>query len=72
LTKEDSWYVAKCIENNITSQGKTLEKAIANLKEAIELFYEDEKDIPYEFSNIIKNFFPTSKPLLSTLDYLNI
>ncbi|MDR2640530.1 MAG: type II toxin-antitoxin system HicB family antitoxin [Candidatus Peribacteria bacterium] len=53
LTKEDSWYIAKCIENNVTSQGKTIEEAVKNLQEAIELFYEDDyKDIPYEISNI--------------------
>jgi len=40
-SKEDDWYVAKCAENNIASQGKTIEEAISNLKEAIELYYED-------------------------------
>ncbi|TCT15636.1 putative RNase H-like HicB family nuclease [Natranaerovirga pectinivora] len=43
VQKEDDWYVAKCLENNIASQGKTIEEALANLKEAVELFYEDEK-----------------------------
>ncbi|MFW6015431.1 MAG: type II toxin-antitoxin system HicB family antitoxin [bacterium] len=43
VQKEDDWYVAKCLENNISSQGKTIEEALANLKEAVELFYEDEK-----------------------------
>ena len=41
IQKEDSWYVAKCLENNVASQGKTVEEAMANLKEAIELYYED-------------------------------
>ena len=41
IKKEDDWYVAKCIENGIASQGKTIEDSIANLKEAIELYYED-------------------------------
>ena len=42
IKKEEEWFVATCIENNIASQGKTIDQAIENLKEAIELFYEDE------------------------------
>ena len=42
IQKEEDWYVSKCLENNIASQGKTIEEAITNLREAIELFYEDE------------------------------
>lgn len=38
INKEDSWYVAKCIENNVASQGKTRKEALANLKKAIELY----------------------------------
>lgn len=45
IEKEEEWYVAKCIDNNIASQGKTIEEALKNLKEAIELYYEDEKPI---------------------------
>jgi len=41
IQKDDDWYVAKCIENNVASQGKTVEEAMANLKEALELYYED-------------------------------
>jgi len=41
IQKEDNWYVAKCVENSIASQGMTIEDSIANLKEAIELYYED-------------------------------
>ena len=42
IQKEDNWYVSKCVENSVASQGKTIEEAIANLKEALELYYEDE------------------------------
>ena len=41
IQKEENWYVAKCAENNVTSQGKTLEEAVENLREAVELYYED-------------------------------
>jgi predicted RNase H-like HicB family nuclease len=42
IQKEDSWFVAKCLENSVASQGKTIEEATANLSEALALFYEDE------------------------------
>ena len=40
ITKEDDWYVARCVELDVTSQGKTLEEARENLKEAVELYIE--------------------------------
>ena len=43
VQKEDDWYVAKCIDNNVASQGKTIEESLSNLKEALELYYENEK-----------------------------
>ena len=45
VQKEEEWYVAKCIDNSIASQGKSIEEALNNLKEAIELYYQDEKPI---------------------------
>lgn len=45
VQKEENWYVAKCLDNSVASQGKTIEEAIKNLKEALELYYEDEEPI---------------------------
>ena len=42
VVKEGKWYVASCPELGVTTQGKTVEKSISNLKEAIELYLEDE------------------------------
>jgi len=42
IQQEENWYVAKCLENSVASQGKTMEEATANLREALTLFYEDE------------------------------
>jgi len=42
ITKENHLYVAHCPELDIASQGETIEDAINNLKEAIELYLEDE------------------------------
>ncbi len=40
LTREENWYVAHCVELGVVSQGKTIEEAQANLKEAVELYLE--------------------------------
>jgi predicted RNase H-like HicB family nuclease len=44
IKEEEDWFVATCLENDIASQGKTMNEAIDNLKEAIALYYEDEED----------------------------
>lgn len=41
VTHEAPWYVARCLEVEVTSQGETIEEALANLKEALELYFED-------------------------------
>ena len=41
LHKEDNLYVAECPEVGTVSQGETIEEAIANLKEATELYLEE-------------------------------
>ena len=41
LYQEDDLYVAECPEVGTVSQGKTLEEAIANLREATELYLEE-------------------------------
>lgn len=41
ISFEDPWYVAIDLATDIASQGKTLKEARENLKEAIELYFED-------------------------------
>lgn len=41
VTHEGPWYVARCLEVEVASQGKTSEEALENLKEALELYFED-------------------------------
>ncbi len=41
IHKEDNLYVAQCPEIGTVSQGKTVEEAVANLKEATELYLEE-------------------------------
>jgi predicted RNase H-like HicB family nuclease len=40
LSPEDSGYVALCPELDIASQGESIDEALANLKEAVEGFFE--------------------------------
>ena len=41
LHREDDLYVAECPEVGSASQGKTIEEAIQNLKEATEIYLEE-------------------------------
>jgi predicted RNase H-like HicB family nuclease len=42
ITRDGNWYVARCLEVEVASQGHTIEEALANLSEALELYFEDE------------------------------
>ena len=41
IKKDEDMYVAKCAEIGTVSQGKTVKEALANLKEATELYLEE-------------------------------
>lgn len=55
ITKEEDWYVAHCLELGVVSQGKTIEQAQANLKEAVELYLESfgSDDIPESTGEVV-------------------
>ena len=38
--KEQDWYIAQCAQVDVASQGRTEEEALANLREALELYFE--------------------------------
>jgi len=40
--REEGIYVALCPDLDVASQGKSVEEALVNLKEALELYLEDE------------------------------
>ena len=40
IAREDDWYVATCPEFEVASQGRTVDEARDNLREAVELFLE--------------------------------
>lgn len=41
ITREPPWYVARCLEVEVASQGESVDDALANLREALELYFED-------------------------------
>jgi predicted RNase H-like HicB family nuclease len=46
--KEGTHYVSQCLNVDIASFGDTAEQAIANLKEALELYFEDAPATDYQ------------------------
>lgn len=57
VTQEGDWQVARCLEVEVTSQGRTFEEALVNLREALELYFEDE-DLPEDLK----------PPIIATVD----
>jgi len=60
ITQEGKWYVARCVELGVVSQGKTIEEAQKNLKEAVELYLEDQP--------MAKKYSLKEAPLITTLE----
>jgi predicted RNase H-like HicB family nuclease len=40
IVEEGDWFVARCPELNVTSQGRTIAEAEANIREAVALYIE--------------------------------
>ena len=40
VREEDGWYIAQAVEVDVASQGETADAALANLREAIELYFD--------------------------------
>ncbi len=43
IWKEGKFYVAQCLNVDVSSFGKTRKEALTNIKEAVELYFEDVK-----------------------------
>jgi predicted RNase H-like HicB family nuclease len=41
VVRDGDWYVARCLDVEVASQGESIEAALANLTEALELYFED-------------------------------
>lgn len=64
INREGKWYVARCVELGVVSQGKTIENAQENLKEAVALYLEDR---PAE-----KRLLHKQAPLVTTLELTHV
>ena len=56
IQKEGKWYVSLCPELDVASQGRTVEEAVLNLREAVELYLEDEDVTLPEAAPIVTMF----------------
>ncbi len=61
INQEDEWWVAKCAELGVVSQGKTIEEAQKNIKEAVELYIDDQPEQK-------KLYLHKKEPLITTLE----
>jgi len=59
IVKEGKWFVARAVELGVASQGRTIEDAKKNLREAVELYLQDEP--------LIRKQASKEAPLLTTL-----
>ncbi len=55
ITREERWFVAHCVELGVVSQGKTIEEAQVNLKEAVELYIESfgDDELPESLAEVV-------------------
>lgn len=60
INKEGRWFVARSIELGVVSQGRTVEDAQENLKEAVELYLDD---MPKT-----KKYLNKGQPLVTSLE----
>lgn len=60
INKEGRWFVARSVELGVVSQGKTIETAKKNLREAVELYLEDLPKNEY--------FLTKESPLITSIE----
>jgi len=65
IVKEDRWYVARCVELGVVSQGKSIETAQKNLKEAVKLYLGKRP-------TAVRGNFLKKAPLVTTLEVSNV
>ena len=58
IWREDKWFVAYEPLTSVASQGKTLEEALNNIKEALELYLEETKE----------EIYPLERVMITTVD----
>lgn len=51
--QEDKYYVSRCLNVEVSSFGETIDEAIKNLKEAVELYFEGESKDYIPINNVV-------------------
>lgn len=64
ISQDGKWYVARCLELGVVSQGKTVEEAQKNLKEAVELYLEGRPKT--------KKYLSKKAPLITSLELTHV
>lgn len=54
--QEDDWYVARCLELDVASQGQSVQEALTNLREAVELYLEQTSQPVIETTPLVTSF----------------
>lgn len=52
IYQEDGGFVAQCLNVNVASEGNTEQEALANIREALELYFENENDSTQRVPNV--------------------
>jgi predicted RNase H-like HicB family nuclease len=54
IWKEDEFFVSQCLNVDVSSFGNTQAEAVANLKEALELYFQDEDNAPFNKIELVE------------------
>ena len=54
--QEDDWYVARCLELDVASQGESVGEALENLREAVELYLDEVSQPIIETTPLVTSF----------------
>ncbi|MBK7636896.1 MAG: type II toxin-antitoxin system HicB family antitoxin [Saprospiraceae bacterium] len=60
ITKEGKFYVSRCLNVEVSSFGKTIDEAKSNLKEALDLYFEDNNE-RFDLQNITETIIGEMK-----------
>ncbi|HET8681910.1 MAG TPA: type II toxin-antitoxin system HicB family antitoxin [Micromonosporaceae bacterium] len=54
--QEEDWYIARCLELDVASQGESVDEALSNLREAVEAYLEEVSEPAIEPTPLVTAF----------------